>query len=55
MMVAEETNTFAAFSHRKSGIQGSNQEDTRAHETEAYTGILICLGVTDLPALEYSF
>lgn len=37
-MVANETNTYSAFSHRKSGVNDSNWKETNAEEADAYIG-----------------
>ena len=53
--VAEETNKYAALSQRKAGTVDSNWEDTNAEEIQAYIGILIYMGVVDLPEIEDYF
>jgi len=53
--VAEETNKYAALSQRKAGIVDNNWEDTNAEEFQAYIGILIYMGLVDLPENEYYF
>ena len=53
--VAEETNKYAASSQRKTGTVDKNWEDTNAEEIEAYIGILIYMGLVDLPEIEDYF
>jgi len=53
--VAEETNKFAALSQRKAGTVDNNWEDTNAEEIQAYIGILIYMGLVDLPKIEDYF
>jgi hypothetical protein len=53
--VAEETNEYAALSQRKAGTVDNNWEDTNAEEIQAYVGILIYMGLVDLPAIEDYF
>ena len=48
--VAEETNKYAALSQRKAGTVNNNWE-----EIQAYTGILIYMGLVDLPEIEDNF
>jgi len=50
--VAEETNKYAASSQRKAGTVDNNWEDTSAEEIQAYIGILIYMGLVDLPEIE---
>jgi hypothetical protein len=54
-MVANETNKYAAFSQRKSGVYDSNWEETNPGEIEAYIGIMIYMGIVDLPEIDYYF
>ena len=42
----------AALSQRKTGRADNNWEDTNAEEIQAYIGILIYLGLVDLPEIE---
>ena len=53
--VAEETNKYAALSQRKAGTVDNNWEDTNAEEIQAYIGILIYMGLVDLPGLMIIF
>ena len=53
--VAEETNKYAALSQRKAGAVDKNWEDTNAEEIQAYIGILIYMGLVDLPEIDYYF
>ena len=53
--VAEETNKYAALSQRKAGTVDNNWEDTNAEEIQAYIGILIYMGLDDLPEIEDYF
>ena len=53
--VAEETNKYAALSQRKAGTVYNNWEDTNAEEIQAYIGILIYMGLVDLPEIEDYF
>ena len=53
--VAEETNKYAALSQRKAGTVDNNWEDTNAEEIQAYIGILIFMGLVDLPEIEDYF
>lgn len=53
--VAEETNKYAALSQRKVGTVDNNWEDTNAEEIQAYIGILIYMGLVDLPEIEDYF
>ena len=53
--VAEETNKYAALSQRKTGTVDNNWEDTNAEEIQAYIGILIYMGLVDLPEIEDYF
>ena len=53
--VAEETNKYAALSQRKAGTVDDNWEDTNAEEIQAYIGILIYMGLVDLPGLMIIF
>ena len=48
--VAEETNKYAALSQSKSGTVDNNWE-----EIQAYIGILIYMGLVDLPEIEDYF
>ena len=48
--VAEETNKYAALSQRKAGTVDNNWE-----EIQAYIGILIYMGLVDLPEIEDYF
>ena len=48
--VAEETNKYAALSQRKAGTVENNWE-----EIQAYIGILIDMGLVDLPEIEDYF
>ena len=52
---AEETNKYAALSQRKVGTVDNNWEDTNAEEIQAYIGILIYMGLVDLPEIEDYF
>jgi hypothetical protein len=52
--VAEETNKYAASSQRKAGTV-DNWEDTNAEEIRAYVGILIYIGLVDLPEIDDYF
>ena len=47
--VVEETNKYAALSQRRAGTVDNNWEDTNAEEIQAYIGILIYMGLVDLP------
>ena len=47
--VAEETNKYSALSQRKAGTVDNNWEDTNEEEIQAYIGILIYMGLVDLP------
>jgi hypothetical protein len=42
-VVANETNKYAAFSQRKSGVNDSSWEETNPEEIEAKIGILLCI------------
>ena len=53
--MAEQTNKYAALSQRKSGTVDSNGEDTNAEEIQADIGILIYMGLVDLPEIEDYF
>ena len=53
--VAEETNKYAALSQRKAGTVDNNWEDTNEEEIQAYIGILIYMGLVDLPETEDYF
>ena len=53
--VAEETNKYAALSQRKAGTVDNNWEDTNAEEIQAYIGILIYMGLVDLPETDDYF
>jgi len=53
--VAEETNKYAALSQRKAWTVGNKWEDTNAEEIQAYIGILIYMGLVDLPEIEDYF
>ena len=53
--VAEETNKYAALSKRKAGTVDNNWEDTNVEEIKANTGILIYMGLVDLPEIEDYF
>ena len=53
--VAEETNKCAAVSQRKAGTVDNNWEDTNVEEIQAYIGILIYMGLIDLPEIEDYF
>ena len=53
--VAEETNKYAALSQRKAGTVDNNWEDTNDEEIQAYIGILIYMGLVDLPETEDYF
>ena len=46
-----ETNKYAASSQRKAGTVDNSWEDTNAEEIQAYIGILICVGLVDLPEI----
>ena len=45
-------NKYAALSQRKAGTVDNNWEDTSAEEIQAYIGILIYMGLVDLPEIE---
>ena len=51
----EETNKYAVLSQRKVGKVDINREDTNAEEIQAYIGILIYMGLVDLPEIEDYF
>ena len=53
--VAEETNKYAALSQRKAGTVDNNWEDTNAEEIQADIGILIYMGLVDLPETDDYF
>jgi hypothetical protein len=53
--VVEETNKYAALSQRKTGTVNNNWEDTNAEEIQAYIGILIYMGLVDLPETDDYF
>jgi len=53
--VAEETNNYAALSERKAATVHNTWEDTNAEEIEACIGILIYMGLVDLPEIEDYF
>jgi len=53
--VAEETNKYAALSQRKAGTVDNNWEDTNAEEIQTCMGILIYMGLVDLPEIEDHF
>jgi hypothetical protein len=53
--VAEETNKYAALSQRRAGTVDNNWEDTNKEEIQAYIGILIYMGLVDLPEIEDYF
>jgi len=53
--VAEETNKYAALSQRKVGIVDNNWEDTNVEEIQACIGILIYMGLVNLPEIEDYF
>ena len=53
--VAEETSKYAALSQRKAGTVDNNWEDTNAEEIQAYIGILIYMGLVDLPEIDDYF
>jgi len=53
--VAEATSKYAALSQRKAGTVDNNWEDTNAEEIQAYNGILIYMGLVDLPEIEDYF
>jgi hypothetical protein len=53
--VVEETNKYAALSQRKAGSVDNNWEDTNAEEIQAYIGILIYMGLVDLPETDDYF
>jgi hypothetical protein len=46
-----ETNKYAALSQREAGTVDNNWEDTNVDEIEAYIGILIYVGLFDLPEI----
>ena len=48
--VVEETNKYAALSQRKAGTVDNNWE-----EIQAYIGILVYMGLVDLPEIEDYF
>ena len=50
--VVEETNKYAALSERKAGTVDNNLEDTNVEEIQVYIGILIYMGLIDLPEIE---
>jgi len=49
---AEGANKYAALLQRKAGTVDNNFEDTNAEEIQAYIGILIYMGVVDLPEIQ---
>ena len=51
----EETNRYAALPERKAGTVDNNWEDTNAEEIQVYIGILIYMGLIDLPEIEDYF
>ena len=53
--VAEETNKYAALSQRTAGTVDNNWEETNAEEIQAYIGILIYMGLVNLPEFEDYF
>jgi len=53
--VVEETNKYAALSQRKAGSVDNKWEDTNAEEIQAYIGILIYMGLVDLPEIKDYF
>src|SRR5215469_1146983 len=53
--VAEETNKYAALSQRKAGTVDNNRKDTNVEEIQAYIGILIYMGLVDLPEIDDYF
>ena len=53
--VAEETNKYAALSQRKAGTVDNNWEDTNVEEIQVYIGILIYMGLVDLPEIDDYF
>ena len=53
--VAEETNKYAALLQRKVETRDNNWEDTNVEEIQAYIGILIYMGLVDLPKTEDYF
>jgi hypothetical protein len=53
--VAEETNKYAALSQRKPWKVDNKWEDTNAEEIRAHIGILIYMGLVDLPEIEDYF
>jgi len=53
--VAEETNKYAVLSQRKAETVDNNWENTNAEEIQAYIGILIYMGLVDLPETDDYF
>ena len=53
--MGEKKNKYAALSQRKVGTVDNNWEDTNAEEILAYIGILIYMGLVDLPEIEDYF
>jgi hypothetical protein len=53
--VAEETSKYAALSQTKAGTVDNDWEDTNAEEIQAYIGILIYMGLVDLPEFDNYF
>ena len=45
----------AALSQRKAGTVDNNWEETNVEEIEAYIGILIYMGLVDIPEIEDYF
>jgi len=52
---AEETNKYAALSQRKSVTVDNNWEDTNAEDIRAYIGIMIYMGLVDVPEIDIYF
>jgi hypothetical protein len=54
-LVANQTNIHAEYIQRKSGGTDTNCEDTNVDEIRVYVGVLIYMGLVDLPEIDYYF
>jgi hypothetical protein len=51
-LVADQTNIHAEYLQRKSGTTDADWEDTNVDEIRAYMGVLIYVGLVDLPEID---
>jgi hypothetical protein len=54
-LVADHKNIHAEYLQRKSGTTDTNWEDTNVDEIRAYMGVLIYMGLVDLPEIDDYF